>query len=328
MAPTSSILTMGMWKIMSTWGVSKHSTKIPKVQAYIEHDNEAERELIEAFQVFDTTGRTGTIPAREYLRILTEIGDDPVPVEDVLNEFVELGIELDSEIDYRALAKFMVASERYETDTMLKKEVVMNDASIEDNILRGYAYNHPKLGEGRIKSSSIISVSYDDRATAVETQNTVFIVGPTGWRVRPANHPFNNPYYAGQQVKISGMEGGGWPDIGDKERSISHYLQRIFLENWDEWVNASKAQNTLLEMNEEDICTFRPPEPELRVGVRDSSYLNYRAWGYISEDERILLSDEGEVYMKIDEETFGTNDAIRMMFKIASDNNLSSEKKE
>ena len=30
--------------------------------------------------------------------------------------------------------------------------------------------------------------------------------------------------------------------------------------------------------------------------------------------------------MKIDEETFGTNDAIRMMFKIASDNNLSSEK--
>ena len=40
--------------------------------------------------------------------------------------------------------------------------------------------------------------------------------------------------------------------------------------------------------------------PALRVGVRDSSYLNYRAWGYISEDERILLSDEGEVYLKMD----------------------------
>ena len=87
----------------------------------------------------------------------------------------------------------MVASERCETDTMLKKEVVMNDASIEDNILRGYAYNHPKLGEGRIKSSSIISVSYDDRATArVETQNTVFIVGPTDGGCA-LNHPFNNP---------------------------------------------------------------------------------------------------------------------------------------
>jgi hypothetical protein len=83
----------------------------------------------------------------------------------------------------------------------------------------------------------------------------------------------------------------------------------------------------LVPLNEEDIGTFRPPEPALRVGVRDSSYLNYRAWGYISEDERMLLSDEGEVYLKIDEVTFGSNDAIRMMFEIASDTNLSSEKR-
>jgi hypothetical protein len=75
----------------------------------------------------------------------------------------------------------------------------------------------------------------------------------------------------------------------------------------------------LVPLNEEDIGTFRPPEPALRVGVRESSYLNYRAWGYISEDERILLSDEGEVYLKMDEETFGTSDAIRMMFDIAKE---------
>jgi hypothetical protein len=73
----------------------------------------------------------------------------------------------------------------------------------------------------------------------------------------------------------------------------------------------------LVPLNEGDIGTFRPPEPALRVGVRDSSYLNYRAWGYISEDERILLSDEGEVYLKMDEETFGSNDALRMMFELA-----------
>ena len=75
----------------------------------------------------------------------------------------------------------------------------------------------------------------------------------------------------------------------------------------------------LVSLNEDDIGTFRPPEPALRVGVRDSSYLNYRAWGYISEDERILLSDEGEVYLKMDEETFGTSDSIRMMFNIANE---------
>ena len=74
----------------------------------------------------------------------------------------------------------------------------------------------------------------------------------------------------------------------------------------------------LVQLNDDDIGTFRPPEPALRVGVRDSSYLNYRAWGYISEDERILLSDEGEVYLKMDEETFGSNDALRMMFDLAS----------
>ncbi len=83
----------------------------------------------------------------------------------------------------------------------------------------------------------------------------------------------------------------------------------------------------IISLKEEDIGKFRPPEPSLRVGVRDSSYLNYRAWGYISEDERILLSDEGEVYLKLDEETFGTNEALRMMFEIAQNPNLSVEKK-
>ena len=83
----------------------------------------------------------------------------------------------------------------------------------------------------------------------------------------------------------------------------------------------------IISLKEEDIGKFRPPEPSLRVGVRDSSYLNYRAWGYMSEDERILLSDEGEVYLKLDEETFGTNEALRMMFDIAQNPNLSIEKK-
>ena len=83
----------------------------------------------------------------------------------------------------------------------------------------------------------------------------------------------------------------------------------------------------LVPLNQDDIGTFRPPEPALRVGVRDSSYLNYRAWGYISEDERILLSDEGEVYLKMDEETFGSNDALRMMFELAGNQEQSVAKR-
>ena len=84
----------------------------------------------------------------------------------------------------------------------------------------------------------------------------------------------------------------------------------------------------LVPLNEEEIGTFRPPEPALRVGVRESSYLNYRAWGYISDDERLMLSDEGEVYLKIDEESFGSNDAIRMMFRISSEETDSVARKQ
>ena len=83
----------------------------------------------------------------------------------------------------------------------------------------------------------------------------------------------------------------------------------------------------LVPLNEEDIGTFRPPEPASRVGVRDSSYLNYRAWGYLSEDERILLSDEGEVYLKMDEETFGSSDALRMMFELAKEQGKSMSRR-
>jgi hypothetical protein len=89
--------------------------------------------------------------------------------------------------------------------------------------------------------------------------------------------------------------------------------------------NANTDQ--IIPLKEEDIGKFRPPEQSLRIGVRDSPYLNYRAWGYISEDERIILSGEGEVYLKLDEETFGTNDTLRMMFEIAQNPNLSIEKK-
>ena len=172
-----------------------------EVQEYVETVMNEEQELIDAFRVFDNDS-TGTISAREYLRILSELGDNPLPVDDVLQEFVELGIELDSEIDYRALAKFMVASEQDEPSQQTKQEVVIHDAVIEGDRLSGYAYDHPKLGEGRINSSAIVAVTYDERATArVETQNTVYVVGPTGWKETPPNHPFNdadNQFYTVQ----------------------------------------------------------------------------------------------------------------------------------
>lgn len=164
-----------------------------EVKEYIQHDIEAENELIEAFKVFDRNN-SGTISAREYFEILTEIGDDPIPVEDVMAEFTSLGIEMDSQIDYLELAKYLVGSEMQNDYEKSKPEVVIRDAHIEDGILKGYAYDHPKLGETNIKSSKIITVNFDERATGrIETKNTIYVVGPTGWLIKPENHPFNQP---------------------------------------------------------------------------------------------------------------------------------------
>ncbi|MBB70714.1 MAG: hypothetical protein CMB28_06380 [Euryarchaeota archaeon] len=213
-----------------------------EVQEYIAHDCEAEQELVEAFQVFDTNN-TGTISAREYFRILTEIGDEPLQVEDVLEEFAELGIELDSEIDYRSLVKYMVASDSTESKNPLKPEVVIKDAFLENGVISGYAYDHPKLGEGIVNSSAVVSISFDERATArVETNNTIYVVGPTGWKVRPENHPFNSPFSVGQRVKVE-WEGAWWDASVVKVETGSFFITyEGFDSSWDEWVGPSRIK--------------------------------------------------------------------------------------
>ena len=198
--------------------------------------------MIEAFQVFDESG-TGTISSRQYFENLTEIGDDPVPVGDVLREFGELGIGLDSEIDYRELAKYMVSTDGDVEPVEHKPEVIIREAEIVDGCLKGYAYAHPKLGEGPVRTSSVQGVTYDERATArVETRNTMYVVGPTGWTVPPADHPFNNPYSAGEQVKVEWK--GSWWDALVREVSGDQYLVHYvgFDSSWDEWVTTQRMQ--------------------------------------------------------------------------------------
>jgi hypothetical protein len=207
------------------------------IQAYVDHISQEELELIQSFEVFDE-GNTGTIHASMLFKILTEMGD-PLDITEAKELFTEMGISLDSEINYKDLAKIMV--QPFEA----KPEVIIQDAKIIDESVNGFVYGHPKLGDTQVKSSKIIKITYDNRATAkVETNNTIYVVGPTGWNIRPNDHPFNKPTYTtGQQVKIE-WRGSWWDGLireirGDKY--LIHYIG--FDSSWDELVDNSRIKN-------------------------------------------------------------------------------------
>jgi hypothetical protein len=55
---------------------------------------------------------------------------------------------------------------------------------------------------------------------------------------------------------------------------------------------------------EEEGGHFFPPENEYsRLSMRHEITGGYRNWGFVSEDEMLLLSDKGHVYLRIDETT-------------------------
>ena len=205
-------------------------------QEYVKHISTEEQELIDAFMVFDKDN-SGTINSQELFQILTEMGD-PLQINEVVEMFEEMGISPNSEINYKDLAKIMVAP--FEA----KKEVIIQDAFLEGDILKGFVYGHPKLGDTNVRSSTILDISYDSRATArVETKNTVYIVGPTGWKIRPDNHPFNETAFSlGQQVKVE-WEGSWWDALIREIHGGKYFIHYVgFDSSWDEWVDNSRIK--------------------------------------------------------------------------------------
>ena len=70
----------------------------------------------------------------------------------------------------------------------------------------------------------------------------MYVVGPTGWTTPPADHPFNNPYSAGEQVKVEWK--GEWWDSLIREVAGQKYLIHYvgFDSSWDEWVGPERIQ--------------------------------------------------------------------------------------
>ena len=93
------------------------------------------------------------------------------------------GIQLDAEIDYRDLVKLMIGGDE---GNSAKAEVVIRDAEVRDGVLLGHAYAHPKLGEGPIRSSAIISISYDEEQLRILKRKIRFMLlaQPVGRKFR------------------------------------------------------------------------------------------------------------------------------------------------
>ena len=52
---------------------------------------------------------------------------------------------------------------------------------------------------------------------------------------------------------------------------------------------------------------FRPPEATFRLGIRYDSRENYQKFGHISQDYRYILTDDGDVYVLVDEESLNVH---------------------
>lgn len=214
-----------------------------QAQSVAQHVTEAEAELIEAFQAFDEDN-TGTITAQRLFEILTQMGDDPLDSSEVAALFESMGVDEHAELDYKGLAKWMVGPDAGEFEAQ-KPKVVLKDAHLDGEVLRGYAYDHPTLGEGPLRTSNVLNITYDARATAhVETQNTVYVVGPTGWTDRPSNHPFNAAHHVNEHVRVEWN--GAWYDARIQEVDGERYKITYdgYDASWDEWVTTARMQTS------------------------------------------------------------------------------------
>lgn len=71
--------------------------------------------------------------------------------------------------------------------------------------------------------------------------------------------------------------------------------------------DAKQGAPVLVPREGNDDAEFRPPEPTFRLGIRYDSRDNYQKFGHISQDYRYILTDDGDVYLLVDEESLNVH---------------------
>jgi len=91
------------------------------------------------------------------------------------------------------------------------------------------------------------------------------------------------------------------------DRKVPYELRRVG--------DAKNPSPVLVPRDGFEDVDFRPPEATFRLGIRYDSRENYQKFGHISQDYRYILTDDGDVYVLVDEESLNVHSHHEMNFR-------------
>jgi hypothetical protein len=80
--------------------------------------------------------------------------------------------------------------------------------------------------------------------------------------------------------------------------------------------DAKRPSLVLVSREGIEEAEFRPPEATFRLGIRYDSRENYQKFGHISHDYRYILTDDGDVYLLVDEESLNIQSHHENNFRV------------
>ena len=96
-------------------------------------------------------------------------------------------------------------------------------------------------------------------------------------------------------------------EFDDSQESLRELVERKVPYDRRRSRDAKQPSPVLVPREGCEETEFRPPEATFRVGIRYDSRENYQKFGQISEDYRYILTDDGDVYVLVDEESLNVH---------------------
>jgi len=88
---------------------------------------------------------------------------------------------------------------------------------------------------------------------------------------------------------------------------LEDLIRRVIPYNLRRASDSKNPQPELVPREGIEEVEFRPPETSYRLGIRYDSRENYQKFGHISHDFRYILTDDGDVYLLIDEDSLNVH---------------------